>query len=93
MFDQFLGVALLCYNEEFKRQVLENSKIGASKTILTLEVKDIDGLVIGVFQGYEEAANVLGLHEKTIRNIASRKFKTSRSGYTVTAIAKAGVAI
>lgn len=81
------------HNEEFKKQVLENSIKGANKTVLTLEVKDKDGLLIGFFRGYKEAANALGLNEKTIRNIASGKFKTSRSGYTITAIAKGGVAL
>ena len=80
------------HNEQFKKQVLDNSIKGAKKTILTLEVKNRDGFLVGIFKGYQEAAIALGLNEKTIRNIAHGKFK-SRSGYEITAIAKGGVAI
>lgn len=81
------------HNEKFRKQLLENSIKGAKKIVLTLEVKDKDGFLVGIFQGYQETAKALGLNEKTIRNITSGKFKTSRSGYTITAIAKGGVAI
>ena len=84
-----------CYehNETFRKQVSENSIKGASKTILTLEVKDKDGILVGIFKGYQNAAEALGLSEKTIRNIALGKFKSNRNGYTITAIAKGGDAL
>ena len=84
-----------CYehNEAFRRQVSENSIKGASKTILTLEVKDKDGFLIGVFKGYQNAAEALGINEKTVRNITLGKFKSNRKGYTITAIAKGGDAV
>lgn len=84
-----------CYehNEAFRRQLQENSIKGAKKAVLTLEVKDKNGFLIGVFHGYNEAAEALGLNEKTIRNIRAKKFTTNRSGYTVTAVAKGGDAI
>ena len=81
------------HNEQFRKQVLDNSIKGASKTILTLEVKDKDGFLVGVYKGYEETAKILGLSEKTIRNITAKKFKTNRSGYIITAIAKGGDAV
>lgn len=81
------------HNEQFRKQVLDNSIKGASKTILSLEVKDKDGFLIGVFRGYQEAASILGINEKTVRNITHKKFKTNRSGYEITAVAKGGVAI
>jgi len=81
-----------CYdnNENFRKQVKENSIKGAKKNILTLEVKDRNGFLIGFFEGYQNAAIALGLNEKTIRNIALKKFKSNRKGYTITAIAKGG---
>ena len=81
------------HNEQFRMRVHENSIKAASKTILTLEVKDKDGFLIGTFKGYQEAAQILGINEKTVRNITSGKFKTNRKGYEITAIAKGGVAI
>ena len=53
-----------CYehNETFRKQVHENSIKGASKTILTLEVKDKDGFLIGIFRGYHNAAEALVLN-------------------------------
>ena len=62
-------------------------------TTFTLEVKDKDGFFVGFFRGYQEAAIILGIDEKTVRNITSGKFKTNRKGYTITAIAKGGVAL
>jgi hypothetical protein len=84
-----------CYekNEAFRKQVLDNSKKAASKTILTLEVRDKDGFLVGVYRGYQEAARILGINEKTVRNIASEKFKTNRKGYTITAVARGGDAL
>lgn len=84
-----------CYehNEKFRQQVHDNAIKAAQKTILTLEVKDKDGFLVGIFKGYQNAANALGLNEKTIRNIALGKFKSNRKGYTITAIAKGGDAI
>lgn len=84
-----------CYehNELFRKQVNENSIKGAKKTILTLEVKDKDGFLVGTFRGYQGAAKALGLNEKTIRNITLGKFKSNRKGYTITAIAKGGDAV
>ena len=84
-----------CYehNEQFRQQLHYNSIIGANKTILTLEVKDKDGFLVGIYKDYQETAKVLGINEKTVRNIASGKFKTNRNGYTITAIAKGGDAI
>lgn len=64
-----------------------------SKVVLTLEVRDKDGFLIGVFKGYHEAAEALGINEKTVRNIRAKKFATSRSGYTITAVEKGGVAV
>ena len=81
------------HNEAFRKQVHDNSIKAASKTILTLEVKDKDGFLVGIFNGYQEAANILGINEKTVRNIAQGKFETNRKGYMITAIAKGGVAI
>lgn len=84
-----------CYehNEQFKKQVNENSIKAANKTILTLEVKDKDGFLVGIYKGYQETAKLLGMNEKTIRNIVLGKFKTNRKGYTITAIAKGGDAL
>lgn len=84
-----------CYehNEAFRKQVNENAIKAAHKTILTLEVKDKDGFLIGIFKGYQKAAEALGLNEKTIRNITLGKFKSNRKGYTITAIAKGGDAL
>lgn len=81
-----------CYehNERFRQQVHDNSIKGANKTILTLEVKDKGGFLVGIFKGYQNAAEALGLDEKTIRNITLGKFKSNRKGYTITAIAKGG---
>jgi hypothetical protein len=73
--------------------VHDNSIKAASKTILTLEVKDKDGFLVGIYKGYAETAKILGMNEKTIRNIVHGKFKTNRKGYAITAIAKGGDAI
>jgi hypothetical protein len=80
-------------NEVFRQQVLDNSIKAAHKTILTLEVRDKDGFLVGIFKGYQETAHILGINEKTVRNIALGKFKTNRKGYTITAIAKGGDAL
>ena len=84
-----------CYehNEAFRKQVNENSIKAAHRTILTLEVKDKDGFLVGIFKGYQNAAEALGLNEKTIRNITLGKFKSNRKGNTITAIAKGGDAL
>jgi len=84
-----------CYqnNKQFREQVTRNSILGAEKTVLTLEVKNTDGKLIGIFRGYQEAARALGINEKTVRNIRLGKFKTNRKGYIITAIAKGGEAI
>lgn len=84
-----------CYenNEKFRKLVHENSIKGANKIILTLEVRDKDDFLIGVFKGYKNAAEALGLNEKTIRNITNKKFKSNRRGYTITAVAKGGDAL
>lgn len=81
------------HNESFRKQVLNNSIKAASKTVLTLEVRDKNGFLIGVFRGYREAAEALGINEKTVRNIRANKFASSRCGYTITAVEKGGVAI
>ena len=81
------------HNEAFRQQVLDNSIKAASKTVLTLEVRDQDGFLVGIYRGYQEAAQILGIDEKTVRNIASGKFKTNRKGYTVRAIARGGDAL
>lgn len=80
-------------NEAFRNQLHENSIKGANKIILTLEVRDKDDFLVGIFRGYQEAARLLGINEKTVRNIALGKFKTNRKGYTITAIAKGGDAL
>lgn len=80
-------------NPTFRKQVLDNSIKAASKVVLTLEVRDKNGFLIGVFRGYQEAAEALGINEKTVRNIRAKKFTTSRSGYTITAVEKGGVAV
>ena len=80
-------------NPVFRKQVFDNSIKAANKVVLTLEVRDRDGFLIGVFRGYQEAAKALGKDEKTVRNIRANKFATSRSGYTITAVEKGGVAI
>ena len=79
-----------CYehNEAFKKQVLDNSIKGANKKILTLEVRDMRGCLVGVYRGYQETAQILGINEKTVRNIALGKFKTNRKGYSITAVAR-----
>lgn len=84
-----------CYehNENFRQQVHDNTIKAANKTILTLKVKDKDGFLVGIFKGYQNAAEALGLNEKTIRNITLGKFKSNRKGYTITAIAKGGDAL
>lgn len=84
-----------CYehNEAFRKQVNENSIKGAKKTILTLEVKDKHGFLVGIYKGYQNAAESLGLNEKTIRNIKLGKFKSNRKGYTITAVEKGGDAV
>ena len=58
-----------------------------------MEVRDKDGFLIGVFKGYQKAAESLGLNEKTVRNITLGKFKSNRKGYAITAIAKGGDAL
>lgn len=80
-------------NASFRQQVMDNSKKGAMKTVLTLEVRDRDGFLIGFFKGYHKAAEILGINEKTVRNIAFGKFKTNRKGYSITAVAKGGDAL
>lgn len=84
-----------CYehNETFRKQVHNNSIKAANKTVLTLEVKDKDGFLIGIFKGYQNAAIALGMNEKTIRNITLGKFKSNRKGYSISAIAKGGDAL
>lgn len=84
-----------CYehNELFRKQVNENSIKAAQKTVITLEVKDSNGFLVGIFKGYQNAALALGVNEKTIRNIAMKKFKSNRKGYTITVIAKGGDAL
>lgn len=81
------------YNESFRKQVNKNAIKAAHKTILTLEVKDKDGFLVGIYKGYKEAAKVLGLNEKTVRNIVLGKFKTNRNGYIIKVIAKGGDAV
>jgi len=82
-----------CYdnNADFRKQLYENSIKGAKKTILTLEIRDKDGLFIGNFQGYQKAAENLGINEKTVRNILNGKFRTNRKGYNVKVIARGGM--
>jgi hypothetical protein len=80
-------------NKEFRKQLLENSIKGANKTILTLEVKDKDGFLVGIYKGYQETSKILGVNEKTVRNIVAGKFRTNRNGYLIKAIARGGDAI
>lgn len=80
-------------NPVFRKQVLANSIKAASKVVLTLEVRDKDDFLIGVFRGYKEAAEALGINEKTVRNIRFNQFPTNRHGFTVTAIEKGGDAV
>lgn len=84
-----------CYehNATFRQQVHDNSIKAASKTILTLEVRDRNGFLVGIYKGYHETAKLLGIDEKTVRNIALGKFKTNRKGFTIKAIAKGGDAL
>lgn len=84
-----------CYdnNPDFRKQVKNNSKIGANKVALTLEVKDKSGTLVGVFKGYESAAKALGINEKTVRNIRLNKFKTNRFGYSIKAVVRGGDAV
>lgn len=79
-----------CYenNATFRQQVHNNSIKAANKTILTLEVRDKDGFLIGIFRGYQETAKLLGINEKTVRNIVLGKFKTNRKGFIIKAVAK-----
>lgn len=81
------------HNEKFRKQVLDNSIKAANKTVLTLEVRDKNGFLVGIFRGYQEAALLLGLNEKTVRNIALGKFKTNRKGFAIKAVAKGGDAL
>lgn len=81
------------HNEAFRQQVLDNSIKAANKIVLTLEVRDKDGFLVGVYRGYQETARLLGVNEKTVRNIAAGKFNTNRKGFTITAIAKGGDAL
>ena len=55
--------------------------------------RDKDGFLIGVFRGYKEAAEALGINEKTVRNIRFNRFPTNRHGFTISAIAKGGDAV
>lgn len=80
-------------NEQFRQQVLNNSKLGASKIILTLQVTDQQGNCIGIFKGYKEAAFALGIDEKTVRNIIAKRFPTNRRGLTITVLEKGGDAV
>ena len=84
-----------CYqnNEAFRKQVNANSILAASKTVLTLEVRDKSGFLIGTFRGYQAAAEALGINEKTVRNIRLNKFQTNRHGFHITAIEKGGDAV
>ena len=81
-----------CYNnnEKFRKQVNNNSILGVNKTILTLEVKDKNGFLVGIYKGYKNTAKALNLNEKTVRNIVLKKFKSNKSGYIITVIAKGG---
>ena len=81
-----------CYDnsQSFRNQVARNSKLGAEKIILTLEVWTLSGDFVGQFHGYKEAAEALGINEKTVRNIRFKKFKTNRNGYVITATEKGG---
>lgn len=81
------------HNETFRKQVLDNTRKAANKTILTLEVRDKDGFLVGVYKGYQETAQILGVNEKTVRNIALGRFKTNRKGFTIKAVAKGGDAL
>lgn len=80
-------------NPAFRKQLLDNSIKAANKVVLTLEVRDKDGFLIGVFRGYKEAAEALGINEKTVRNIRFNRFSTNRHGFTITAIEKGGDAV
>lgn len=80
-------------NEAFRKQVLDNSIKAASKTILTLEVRDKDGFLVGIYRGYQETARILGINEKTVRNIAQGRFRSNRKGFTIKAVAKGGDAL
>lgn len=80
-------------NSLFRKQVLENSIKAANKVVLTLEVRDKGGFLIGVFRGYHAAAEALGIDEKTVRNIRLNKFHTNRHGFRITAIEKGGDAV
>lgn len=84
-----------CYehNDAFRKQLKDNSIKGAGKTILTLEVRDKNGFLVGTYRGYQETARILGVNEKTVRNIALGKFKTNRNGFAITAVAKGGDAL
>lgn len=73
------------HNEQFKKQVLSNSLLGAEKRMLFLAVYDNTGACVGTFKGLREAASALGIDPKTIRNIVAGKFKTNRNGFTITA--------
>ena len=67
---------------------MDNSK-RKYKTLL-LEVWTLSGDFVGQFHGYKEAAEALGINEKTVRNIRFKKFKTNRNGYVITATEKGG---
>ena len=80
-------------NPVFRKRVFDNSIKAANKVVLTLEVRDRDGFLVGVFKGYHEAAVALGINEKTVRNIKAKRFATNRKGYTITVVEKGGVAV
>lgn len=80
-------------NSDFRKLLHNNSIKGANKVVLTLEVRDKDGFLLGVFRGYQAAAEALGINEKTVRNIRLNKFSTNRHGFQITAIEKGGEAV
>lgn len=79
-------------SQRFKETTAIASILGAEKTVLVLEVRK-DRELIGTFKGIKEAANVLGINEKTVRNIKDNKFTSNRSGYEIKAISRGGVPI
>lgn len=84
-----------CYenNESFRQQVNNNSKKGVERIILTLEVRDKDGFFIGKFKGYKQVSEILGINEKTVRNIVSKRFNSNRSGYEIKIVERGGDAV
>ena len=81
-----------CYrnNPAFRQQVRENSRKGASKRIMILKVTNDEGKTVGIFKGIKEAARVLGINEKTIRNIKDGKFATNRFHISIETVAQGG---